>query len=328
MTWVDLYERARARPDAAAGYYNHNIRIDTADGPVIVRIPIHGADMMDLRLWPEDEVLAAIAPYVQHAPRLLHASTDPPFQVHEFIDGDLLNDIAPRGTAVPSHVPADVAQFFVQLTHVPREKLPPSPEGWPPDGDTTAFAQQLSTLTQRVYDTYRGDYADLYASFGIPTDPLAPMDALWHSLTRRPFVCVHADVHRRNMIVNGGTSNILDWELALWGDPVYELAVHLHKMDYLPAERDALLAHWLNHMPAEIIVGWEEDLDCYLTHEQIKSAIVDSVRYAQLFAQGGPYPYPPDQLVASMTAKLNAARPHWDIPVQLSIDVVKTSLLA
>lgn len=328
MNWVDLYEQARAHPDAAAGYYNHNIRIDTADGPVIVRIPIHGADMMDLRLWPEEAVLTAIAPYVQHAPRVLHTSAAPPFQVHEFIPGALLNDIAPRGEAVPAHVPSDVAQLFVQLAHVPKDKLPPSPKDWPQDGDTTAFARQLSALTQRVYDTYRNDYADLYTSFGIPTDPLAPVAELWPRLTSRPFVCVHADVHRRNMIVSDGTSTFLDWELALWGDPLYELAVHLHKMDYLPTERDAVLRRWLADMPAETTAGWEDDLDRYLAHEQIKSAIVDSVRYAQAFANGGPYPYPPEQLVASMTTKLNTARPHWGVPLPISAGEVGRSFRA
>ncbi len=67
MNWRGLYERARAHGDSAAGYYNDNIRVDTPDGPVIVRIPIHGADMMDLRLWREDRVLAAIARHVRAA---------------------------------------------------------------------------------------------------------------------------------------------------------------------------------------------------------------------------------------------------------------------
>ncbi|MEU9023350.1 aminoglycoside phosphotransferase family protein [Actinomadura sp. NPDC048394] len=324
MNWQDLYERAREKGDAAAGYYNDNIRIDTPDGPVIVRIPIHGADMMDLRPWREDRVLAAIAPHVRDAPRLLHVSADPPFQVHEFIAGDVLNDVAPRGVPVPSHVLDDTVRLFTQLVRVPR--LPDVPASWPADKDTAAFARLLSDLTQHVHDTYSTGYGELFRALAIPAEPLAPVGALWRRLTARPFACVHADVHRRNMIVGGGSTTFLDWELALWGDPVYDLAVHIHKMGYLPAEQEALVERWRAAMPAERTAGWKSDLDAYLAHERIKSAIVDSVRYSQLFARGGPYPYPPDRLIASLTAKINAARVHWRIPDPITPAAVEAVL--
>jgi len=326
VNWRDLYERARAQGDAAAGYYNDNIRVDTGDGPVIVRIPIHGADTMDLRPWREDRVLTAISPHVQHAPRVLFISADPPFQVHEFIPGDVLNEVAPRGVAVPSHVLDDVVRLFTQLARVPR--LPDVPESWPADGDTIAFARRLSALTQHVYDTFSKEYADLFSAVAIPADPLAPVDEIFRRLTPRPFTCVHADVHRRNMIVNGGMTTFLDWELALWGDPVYDLAVHFHKMGYRPEERDAVTARWLAAMSPEHTAGWEHDLDAYLTHERIKSAIVDSVRYSQLFAKGGPFPYPERQLIDSMTAKINAARRYWRNPEHIDAETVEAALRA
>lgn len=324
MNWRELYERARAHHDPAAGYYNDNIRIDTPDGTVILRIPIHGADIMDLRPWREDRVLAAIAPHVRDAPRLLHASADPPFQVHEFIPGHLLNDVAPRGIPVPPHVLDDIVRLFTQLTRVPQ--LPDIPASWPAGPDTTAFARRLSDLTQRVYDTFSAEYADLFTVLEIPADPLARVDDRWRGLTPRPFTCVHADIHRRNMIVDRGTTTFLDWELALWGDPLYDLAVHIHKMGYLQGEQDTLIARWHAAMPSDHITGWQPDLDAYLAHERIKSAIVDSVRYSQLFKNNGPYPYPEHQLIDSLTGKLNAARPHWHIPGTIATRTVEKAL--
>lgn len=152
------------------------------------------------------------------------------------------------------------------------------------------------------------------------------MDDLWRALTPRPFTCVHADVHRRNMIVGNGTTTFLDWELALWGDPVYDLGVHIHKMGYLPEETDALITRWQAAMPSDHTTGRQRDLDAYLAHERIKSAIVDSVRYSQLFARNGPYPYPEHRLVESMTAKLNAARPYWHIPRPIDARTVEKAL--
>ncbi|MQA96947.1 MAG: phosphotransferase, partial [Streptosporangiales bacterium] len=106
----------------------------------------------------------------------------------------------------------------------------------------------------------------------------------------------------------------LDWELALWGDPVYDLAVHIHKMGYQPEERERLTSLWKRRMAEEHTTGWEHDLAVHLSHERVKSAIVDAVRYARLFAANGPFPYPEHQLMASMTAKLNAAHAVWGTP--------------
>lgn len=97
-------------------------------------------------------------------------------------------------------------------------------------------------------------------------------------------------------------------------------------MSYQPDERDVLVTRWFAAMPSTHTTGWEPDLDAYLTHERIKAAIVDSVRYSQLFAKGGPCPYVEQQLVASMTAKLNAARPYWSHPDRMDPAAVEPAL--
>jgi aminoglycoside phosphotransferase (APT) family kinase protein len=323
--WQDLYDTAAAHLDAAAGYYN-NVRVDTPTGPVNVRIPIPGAHTMDLKLWREEEILPAIAPYVEHAPRLLHVSHDPRFQVHQFIEGQVLHTIAPRGVAVPAHVPADVTRLLASLLDVPREKLPATPPDWPDDHDTADFGRRLSELTQRVHETFRDEYAAQYAAFGFPADPLAPVFAAWPTLTRRPMACVHSDIHRKNMIVRNGVSHFLDWELALWGDPVYDLAVHIHKMDYTPAERAELLRLWQQALPGAYTTGWDHDLEVYLAHEQIKSAIVDTVRYSQAFVDPSYSPEPEHELVGKLTIKLNNAYTRWGVPNRVDAGDVEARL--
>ncbi|MEU2254427.1 hypothetical protein ABZ540_14795 [Nocardia xishanensis] len=114
-----------------------------------VRIAVDGADMMDLRQWPEPAVLMAIEPFVASAPRLRWESVQPAYQIHDHIDGDLLDRIAPRGTAVPAHVPGDVATMFADLRRIPREMLPPVEDGW--SDDPAAFGRRLSAVTARVY---------------------------------------------------------------------------------------------------------------------------------------------------------------------------------
>jgi aminoglycoside phosphotransferase (APT) family kinase protein/tetratricopeptide (TPR) repeat protein len=302
---VELYRTAADRPDAAAGFYNRNVRV----GSLLVRIPIAGADGMDLRIWSEHEVLAALESHLDSAPRLRFSSATPAFQVHEFVEGTLLDDSAPRGVRVPGFVLDDVVTLLRQLADVPHNELPPAPDHWPADGDTAGFARRLSDVTAEVYETFREAYAPVFARLGIPDAPLAPIR--WDSLASRPFVLVHSDIHRKNMILADGRTVFLDWELALWGDPVYELAVHLHKMAYFPDERDSVLREWQRVMPRELLRQWEPDLATYLSHERVKSSVVDTVRYSQLITEGRLSGDQEAHLISKLTDKLNAAGAVW-----------------
>lgn len=311
MSWHALYDAALRSTDAAAGYYNRNAALDTPDGRVNVRIPLAAADVMDVRVWREEEVLAAVRPYVDYAPELRHVSHAPRFQVQSFIAGDILNDFSPRRSAVPDHVIGDTVALMGQLAAIPQGKMPPLPDGWPTSADAPAFGQRLARLTRTIHADHLPAYGRVFDHFGFPADPLAPVSERWSALTSRPFAVLHADLHRKNMIVTAGTTWFIDWELALWGDPVYEVALHLHKMDYPDDQREDLLRHWLRALPPETTAGWRRDLTTYLWHERIKSAIVDTVRYSKQLAAPGTDPATRDGLIARLAKKVNAARLVW-----------------
>ncbi|WP_231861525.1 MULTISPECIES: aminoglycoside phosphotransferase family protein [Frankia] len=303
----ELYRQAIGRPDAASGFYNHNIRMGTPTGDVIVRIPIPGSDIMDLMIWPEADVLRAIRGTVTHAPRLLYARTQPRYQIVEFLRGQLLDNAAPRGTRVPGHLLDDVVELFGQLGLVPREHLPSLATDWPEDRRTADFARRLSAVTAGVHSRFLPEFGDLYTRFGIPADALAPIEQRWATLHPRPFRLLHTDIHRKNIIVSDGRAHFLDWELALWGDPVYDLAVHLHKMSYQPDESIAVVTGWSTVVGGAAAEGWQPDLDTYLAHERVKSAIVDTVRYTKLIADGNLTPDSRNTFIDKLVGKLAAA---------------------
>ncbi len=109
------------------------------------------------------------------------------------------------------------------------------------------------------------------------------------------------------MILARGRTYVLDWELALWGDPVYDLAVHLHKMGYSPAEYAAAQAAWLTAVPGHASAAWEPDLHAYLTHERIKSAIVGTIRHTKISASGSATKEREAELAGKIVGKLGAA---------------------
>ncbi|MEU0668013.1 aminoglycoside phosphotransferase family protein [Streptomyces lavendulocolor] len=324
MTWQALYERALASEDAAAGYYNRNVGVRTPEGRVNVRIPLAAADVMDVRLWREEDVLACIGPYVQHAPALRHVSHEPRFQVHHFIDGPVLDGFRPRGSAVPAHVMTDVVTLMDQLARIPAEKTPVLPPEWPASGDSAGFGRLLAGLTRRIHAAHLGEYGDVFAAFGVPAEPLAVVDPLWDGLTSRPFTVLHADLHRKNMIVSDGSTWFLDWELALWGDPVYEIAIHFHKMDYPDAQRKEVLRLWRERLPAPSTAGPGTDLDLYTAHERVKSAVVDTIRYSKQLAAASPQQR--DFLIGRLAKKLNAARRVWGSPPDMTPERVAAAL--
>ncbi len=311
MDAMALYEEACRRDDGHAGHYNRNVRVESCDGPVMVRIPTAGAESMDLSLWPEPALLEAIRPYVGAAPQLLHAQTDPPFQIHEFIDGRSLDERCPAGTPLPDRVLDDVGELFGRLLRVPSGKLPAAPADWPEDGDTAGFATALLTLVRTVRAAGGPATQQLYAELGVPADPCALLAVRAGALRARPFRLLHADLHRGNMITDDLRTVFLDWELALWGDPVYDLADHLHKMSYLPGEAARVRDRWQRAAPADCLAGWVDGLDFYLGYERMKSAVVDTVRWARLIAAATTVEVR-GSLAGELAAKYAAARLHWE----------------
>ncbi|MEU9006416.1 aminoglycoside phosphotransferase family protein, partial [Streptomyces sp. NPDC048551] len=323
-TWLELYELAAGSGEAAAGYYNRNVGLATPDGKVNVRIPIESADAMDLRLWREEDVLAAIRLYAGRVPELRHVSDAPRFQIHHFIAGRVLDGFAPRGAAVPAHVLTDVVTLMDQLTRIPPEKAPALPAHWPASGDGANFGRLLAGLTEQVHRAYVEEYGEAFERLGVPADPLAVVRPGWAGLTPRPFAVLHADLHRKNMIVADGATWFLDWELALWGDPMYEIAIHFHKMDYPEEQRAEVFRRWREGLRGEYTAGPTADLDLYMAHEKIKSAVVDTVRYAkQLAAASGPER---EFLIGRLVKKINAARRVWGSSPELTADRVAEAL--
>jgi len=319
-----LYREAIGGDRRAAGFYNHNVRCESPMGTVNVRVPVVGADQMDLRLLPEPGVLRALSTAKARAPRLRWASSAPPFQVHDYVEGVVLDELAPRGEPVPDHVVTDVVALFRALGSMPRELLPELPASWPED--VCAVAERLSALTGAVISAHRPDFGSLWSALGIPEDPLDAVTAGWRSLQARPFRLVHSDVHRKNMIIAEGGVVFIDWELALWADPLYDVAVHLHKMAYLAAEEQRFLIGWQHAEPVAAATSWRGDLQTYLDHERVKSALVDSVRYAKLLRSGELAPVAQDALVGRLVAKLGAARVVWGQPGEVDPEAVRAAL--
>ncbi|MER6348909.1 phosphotransferase family protein [Streptomyces sp. NPDC001595] len=246
------------------------------------RVPLASVEVVP-RIWPrEAEVLDVVCRYLREVPRCLAVLGD--HSVHRYRTGRALSEHNPDGV-VDERLMAEFAAFFVRTAQVPVEELPAPPEDWPADGDSDGFLHRLARFTeQRVHRPNRDRFGALFDAVGIPGDAMAVFRAHHRGLASRPFRLLHTDVHRANVVVRRGRITVIDWELALYGDPLHDLATHIVRMGYGKEEQRRMTGLWARAMTdaglRELTAGLEEDLGAYVAFEYAQSVFPDTMRAA------------------------------------------------
>ncbi|MBP0460151.1 aminoglycoside phosphotransferase family protein [Streptomyces montanisoli] len=322
-TWDALFRSIGTGAEPLTGYYHFNYAVALptalagavalpAGSPVKLRVPIPRAPQFNLRIWPESELLAAVEGRVAGAPRVLARRAA--FSVHSFADGDSMLAACGAGGPVTRASIERVGGLLRQTVAVPRSVLPPLPPGWPADGDCDGFLHALVDFAECEVKGRNGHaFRDLFAALGVPGDAFARVRARAGAMGRRPFVLVHTDVHRGNLIVgaDGGLA-LIDWELALYGDPVYELATHLSRMRYTRrVERRAAYRAWRAAVEdgcPGALAGHRHALSVYLGLEAVQSLYTDVIRSMYLLTRSPDDPSVARAVASRIHAVLHAAR--------------------
>ncbi|MGH3116840.1 MAG: phosphotransferase [Streptomyces sp.] len=212
--------------------------------------------------------------------------------VHGFVEGQTLSERSPAGMTVEKPHLAQIMAIFGELARV----RPSTVTSWGihdrtddvREGDSRAFLQSLIRFThEHVYTKRRPEFGQLFDQLGIPATALEPHSWLMAEaghVSARPFCLLHGDLHRANFIVDP-TDRIwtIDWELAALGDPLYDLATHLHLMCYPPGQEREVTEQWCTTMLEALpgaVSGLERDLPRYLAYKRAQSVYTDVVRHA------------------------------------------------
>ncbi|MEU6122691.1 HAD-IA family hydrolase [Streptomyces sp. NPDC047123] len=237
------------------------------------------------RIWPsETDLLAVVSRHLKEVPRCFRDFGD--WSLHSYRAGRALSDLRPQGP-VGERLMGLFADFFARTAAVPDAELPPRPDGWPRSENSQGFLHWLIRFTEEeVHQANLWRFDDLFAALGIPSDAMARFRGAADrpSLTPRPFCLLHTDVHRANVIVDRKDVAVIDWELAMYGDPLHELATHLVRMDYPQDEQAAMESLWSEAMRAaglgRMTEGMATDLQVYLDFEYAQSVFPDVMRAA------------------------------------------------
>lgn len=288
--WVDDFLKSSSKFQRAFGYYNNNYVATHQGKRYLIRVPIPENDCMDLKLIPEKEILKFLEGLGFRAPRLLYAAPSDQYYVHSFIEGVCLNDIYPDHSKLPSWIASDLANQMLQIHSVDPSTFIQYCHDLPASPHTAVFFQKLISSVREIYERFRPDFGKLFSQLCIPDDPFSVLEDIEHLLIPRSFKLCHADIHRKNLIYNQELrkQTILDWELALVADPLYDISVHFHKMRYTNEQENLFLLEYQKYSafdyPLEL---YREQISIYRKLENIKSSIVDAVRYTKDLQQSG-----------------------------------------
>jgi aminoglycoside phosphotransferase (APT) family kinase protein len=280
--WEDLYRQARGTVGPEAGLYHDNyvVRRDGTAYVIRAQRPLAEPDV-EPRMYPEAAVLAALEPAGLAAPRLIHDSGARGYLVISHQPGRPVADLYPPGTPLPDSAIEFVGAAMSALYRVDREALgavrPQSP--WRRAGDPEEFRPGLLRWLARVWASARPAEQECVRAMGLPAEPFAP-SGFPPGGAERAFRLCHGDLQRQNLLVaRGDRYAVLDWELAVWGDPVWDVACHLHRAAYPPAQAESVRQRLLATCPDWTGSAREDRAyDAYLRIEQYRSLVLDCVR--------------------------------------------------
>ncbi|MEU1481660.1 aminoglycoside phosphotransferase family protein [Streptomyces sp. NPDC005760] len=154
------------------------------------------------------------------------------------------------------------------------------------EGDCNGFLDRLIVFCEdQVFDKNSERFGELFGELGVERESFSHLRKHVSGLGERPFCLLHGDLHRQNLIVDpGGRLWAIDWELAMFGDPLYDLATHLYLMKYPAAQERGMARAW-----CEVVEqarpgssrGWAEDLPKILAFKKAQSVYTDIVRVSQ-----------------------------------------------
>ncbi|WP_328830124.1 aminoglycoside phosphotransferase family protein [Streptomyces sp. NBC_00252] len=247
--------------------------------PVMVRRKVGPANPREKRFLNEHAVLAAIerSGAKVRAPRVLalgisHRRLSDQFTVHSYEGpkGAIRHPDHPAEGLLP-HEADDLVDQLCELTKIDCEEL-----GSDTLGQDFYLGLRLELL--RMVAQLPKETLALARELGLPGNILRLGEILErHILTPRRSALLHGDLNPWNLVrrEDGTGLTLIDWEMAMVGDPLYDLVRHMHLTQTSPDIRDRLFTRWAKRMPEEYTKGWYDDWNVYRWIETVRSAYVD-----------------------------------------------------
>ncbi|MFC9130529.1 phosphotransferase family protein [Streptomyces sp. NPDC057099] len=257
-------------------HLNTVVSVPGLESPVVVRRKLPDVCRRERGFLSEHTVLRAIEDWSTEvaAPRVLALGET--FQsgtiaVHTYVgprDADRPPDHPVHGL-LPHEADGLVDQLDA-LTRVRYKQIDPTAgEG--------AFHRWLRDQLVSLVRDLPKESQQLARHLGLPDADRLRLILSRHEVSRREPALLHGDLNPWNLVRRDDrlALTIIDWEMAVVGDPLYDLVRHMHLTPTRPEIRDRMFRRWERRLPAEYTRDWRKDWRVYRSLEIVRSAYVD-----------------------------------------------------
>ncbi|MGW2750374.1 phosphotransferase [Streptomyces sp. NPDC001273] len=257
-------------------HLNTVVRVPGVGHPVVVRRRLPGACRREPRFLSEHAVLRAIeeASVAVAAPRALALGESYPndgFVIHTYVGPQ---DIGrPPNHPVNGLLPHEADGLVDQLsalTRVDYGRLDPL-------AGERGFYRWLTDQLVRLVRELPKKSQQLARQLGLPDAARLDQILSRQEVSHREPSLLHGDLNPWNLVRRDDryALTIIDWEMALIGDPLYDLVRHMHLTPTRPEIRDRMFSRWERRLPPEYTHDWSKDWHAYSRLETVRSAYID-----------------------------------------------------
>lgn len=261
-------------------HLNSVVRVSGVDFPVVVRRMVANVCRREPSYLSEHAVLQAIeqSRVEVAAPKALalgRSYQGEPFAIHTYVGPYAGSPDMDRPPNHPVHglLPHEADGLVDQLralTEVDYTQVDPTA------GEGGFHAWLCDQLVALVRDLPK-ESQQLARLLGLPdADRLSQILSRYQVTHRKPAL-LHGDLNPWNLVRRDDrlALTIIDWEMALVGDPLYDLVRHMHLTPTRPEIRDRMFRRWESRLPVVHTRDWRKDWRVYRWIEIVRSAYVD-----------------------------------------------------
>ncbi|MEF9904839.1 aminoglycoside phosphotransferase family protein [Streptomyces sp. P9-A2] len=257
-------------------HLNSVVRVSGFDRPVVVRRKLPEEYRRERSVLSEHAVLRAIeeAFVPVAAPRALALGVSYPedhFAIHTYVGPDDIGH--PPNHPVNGLLPHEADGLVDQLralTRVDYGQLDPL-------AGTRGFYRWLKDQLVLLVAELPERSQRLARHLGLPDADRLDQILSRHTVSDRRPSLLHGDLNPWNLVRRDDAFalTIIDWEMALVGDPLYDLVRHMHLTPTRPEIRDRMFRRWERRLPSEYTRDWQKDWQVYRLVEIVRSAYID-----------------------------------------------------
>lgn len=257
-------------------HLNTVVQVPGIDHPVVVRRRLREVCRREPSFLSEHAVLRAIdkESVAVAAPRVLALGVSYPsdsFAIHTYVGPQ---DISrPPNHPVNGLLPHEADSLVDQLCALTRVNYKPLD----PLAGERGFYRWLREQLVRLVRELPKKSQQLARQLGLPDAGRLDQILSRHEMSHREPSLLHGDLNPWNLVRRDDAYalTIIDWEMALVGDPLYDLVRHMHLTPTRPEIRERMFRRWERGLPPAYTRDWRRDWQVYRWVEIVRSAYVD-----------------------------------------------------